>query len=523
MWGLFERPGCGVRILGEVVECRLAARESAGSGEGDRRECLRQPYRLRRHGRAVVHETGGVAQRIRRDAVGKGQVEERFGQLPARVVAFVRVAVIPVRQRPCPLGLVVDVGEILDRRPDHLLEPIQVHAVPRPEEPAAVLALVTETVERVREHAVDGGLVIPAGRVRGGALLHDADAARVGIDGRVPVILLVQCPDVVPHIGNCHRRGGDDLPWEDAVRVGDLRVRGFEGCQAHAESVGDGGEGVAALDHIGWSGRRGAARNRDDLSGKDAVRVGDLRVRGLEGCQAHAESVGDGGEGVAALDHIVRSGRRGAARNRDDLSGKDAVRVGDLRVRGLEGCQAHAESVGDGGEGVAALDHIVRSGRRGAARNRDDLSGKDAVRVGDLRVRADQSCQGHPEPGSNGTECVPGVDDIFCHHRLLPRRSGPRVPSRWRGSSRGLLRCHRSATLISDTGSDRQPPRWRGSGCCPQKRRFCTGHLTGLTRETRRAGRCPGAGRPGRSGGPRTGQGPGGTRPNGRSSRPRTW
>src|SRR5690348_5252267 len=79
VWGYFERPHRGVRILGEVVESRLAARESAGSGEGERRECLRQPYYLRRHGRAVVHGTGGVAQRIRGDAVGKGQVEERFG------------------------------------------------------------------------------------------------------------------------------------------------------------------------------------------------------------------------------------------------------------------------------------------------------------------------------------------------------------------------------------------------------------------------------------------------------------
>ena len=42
----------------------------------------------------------------------------------------------------------------------------------------------------------------------------------------------------------------------NAVQVGDLRVRGLEGCQGHAESAGDGGEGVAGLDHIGWSGRR---------------------------------------------------------------------------------------------------------------------------------------------------------------------------------------------------------------------------------------------------------------------------
>ena len=190
------------------------------------------------------------------------------------------------------------------------------------------------------------------------------------------------------------------------------------------------------LDHIGRSRCRALAGDGDDLPWEDEVGVGDLRVRGYQRGKADAEPFRDGSEGVAGVDHIAWSGRRGAARNRDDLPGEDAVRVGDLRVRGFEGCQGHAESAGDGGEGVAGVDHIAWSGRRGAARNRDDLPGEDAVRVGDLRVRGFEGCQGHAEPGSNGTECVPGVDDIFCHHWLLARRSGSRIPSRWRGASR---------------------------------------------------------------------------------------
>ena len=42
-------------------------------------------------------------------------------------------------------------------------------------------------------------------------------------------------------------------------------------------------------------------------------------------------------------------------------------------------------------------------------------------------------CQAHPESVGDGTERVPGADDIFCHHRLLPRRSGLRLHFALRG------------------------------------------------------------------------------------------
>ena len=210
-------------------------------------------------------------------------------------------------------------------------------------------------------------------------------------------------------------RDGDDLPGEDLVRVGDLRVRGDDVRQVHPEPFGDLGEGVTRTDDIGGSRRRGAPRNGDDLPGEDLVRVGDLRVRGDDVRQAHPEPFGDLGEGVTRTDDIGGSRRRGAPRNGDDLPGEDLVRVGDLRVRGDDARQAHPEPFGDLGEGVTRTDDIGGSRRRGAPRNRDDLPGEDLVRVGDLRVRGDDARQAHPEPFGDLGERVTRTDDVPCH------------------------------------------------------------------------------------------------------------
>ena len=113
-------------------------------------------------------------------------------------------------------------------------------------------------------------------------------------------------------------------------------------------------------------------------------------------------------------------------------------RVGDLRVRGLEGCQGHAESAGDGGEGVAGLDHIGWSGRRGAARNRDDLSGKMRFGSAICGFAPTRAARVTPNRLAMAPRGVPGADNTILPSLLLARRSGSRVPSRWEAPVSGI-------------------------------------------------------------------------------------
>jgi hypothetical protein len=112
-----------------------------------------------------------------------------------------------------------------------------------------------------------------------------------------------------------------------------------------------------------------------------------------------------------------------------------------------------------------------------------------------------------------------------------PDPIGPRRTGRWSGSTdpaggvgyRRLYWSNAARTVLCSPGSigtTITAPTPPSAGGHPSA---ASTTFPAITPRTRRAGRCPGAGRPGRSGGPRTGPGRGRRRPNGRWSRPRGW
>ncbi len=210
-------PGCeaGNRLVGEVLLLHGELRRDRPVGE-------RLPVV---DGRVAPRGEQRVVRAVRELRLAEG------GGQPRGVAAAV---VVPVRKRPGVLHVVWDLGVFADGRPHDALEPGQVHAVPGQEEPGVVLALVAELVRRAPgRHAVHLGLVGPARRIVGVALLHHAHGERVRLKDRVPgAALLLEAPGVpadqrVSHAPSLSQ-GGRPLDPSAAIAL-DSRVRGMRG------------------------------------------------------------------------------------------------------------------------------------------------------------------------------------------------------------------------------------------------------------------------------------------------------
>jgi len=211
----------------------------------------------------------------------------------------------------------------------------------------------------------------------------------------------------------------DDLPWEDEIGIGDLRVGGNEGIERNTKPLGDEEHAVSGLYCIGEGPGRAApigSGHTDDLPWEDEIGIGDLRVGRNQGVEGHSKSLGNSEHGVAWLHRITkRVGRAGELWHADDLPWEDEVRIGNLGIGCDEGIQGYSKSLGYGEHGIAWLNSITesawRAGRR-LSRDAYNLSWADLAGIRNLGVSSNQSVEADSKLPGDGEHGIPRADDV---------------------------------------------------------------------------------------------------------------